>query len=118
MKPRFRRSKTWYVNCIDPLSGESAVDYVEKLAPEQALNADPTASDLTIIWRGTAQALTHPTLGKIGRCPSTAQATTPDLTAWPTCTVRNSPVAFLAPARPSIWCQQSSNCSLNRRRPR
>ncbi len=105
-------------DCIDPLSGESAVAYVEKLAPEQALNADPTASDLTIIWRGTAQALTHPTLGKIGRGPSTAQAATPDLTTWPTCTARKSPVAFLAPARPSIWCQQSSNCSLNRRRPR
>ena len=56
--------------CIDPRTGQSLVDYVEKLPPGQDwMHLSPTACDLVIVWRGTAQALAHPTLGRIGPLP-------------------------------------------------
>lgn len=58
-------------SCVDPASGASPVDYVERPAQERGASPTdlgPTDADLVIVWKGPL-ALQHPTLGLIGPLP-------------------------------------------------
>jgi len=55
--------------CIDPATGESAVDHVEYPAPRDHLDLAPTQADLVVIWKASPVCLKHPTLGGIGPVP-------------------------------------------------
>jgi hypothetical protein len=55
--------------CRDPISGASVVDSIEYGAKQHALERDPSAPDMTIVWKGMSLAFEHPTLGIIGPVP-------------------------------------------------
>ena len=55
--------------CVDPATGESAVDFVEYPALQNPLAAGSTQSDLVVVWKGAATCLEHPLLGRIGPVP-------------------------------------------------
>jgi len=55
--------------CIDPATGESAVDFVEYPAPRDPREAASTQADLHVIWKGPAMCLQHPSLGRVGPVP-------------------------------------------------
>ena len=55
--------------CVDPATGESAVDFVEYPALQNPLAAGSTQSDLVVVWKGAAACLEHPLLGRIGPVP-------------------------------------------------
>jgi len=52
--------------CRNPLTGEPAVEAVERATTRNPLALDGSASDLLIVWRGVATAFEHPHLGLIG----------------------------------------------------
>jgi predicted AlkP superfamily phosphohydrolase/phosphomutase len=52
--------------CRNPLTGERAVDSVERAATRDPLSLTGSESDLLVVWRGVAAALQHPRLGLIG----------------------------------------------------
>jgi predicted AlkP superfamily phosphohydrolase/phosphomutase len=56
-------------DCIDPATGESAVDFVEYPAPRDPRALAATQADLIIVWRGAATCFEHPTLGRVGPVP-------------------------------------------------
>jgi predicted AlkP superfamily phosphohydrolase/phosphomutase len=55
--------------CRNPLTGEPAVDAVERADTRDPLALDSSESDLLVVWRGVATALQHPRLGLIGPVP-------------------------------------------------
>jgi hypothetical protein len=55
--------------CIDPATGESAVDFVEYPAPGDPCKFTSTQADLIVVWKGAATCLEHPSLGRIGPVP-------------------------------------------------
>jgi predicted AlkP superfamily phosphohydrolase/phosphomutase len=56
-------------DCIDPATGESAVDFVEYPAPRDPRALAATQVDLIIVWKGAAACFEHPTLGRVGPVP-------------------------------------------------
>jgi len=54
---------------IDPATGQSAVGYVERPELDDPRALAPTQSDLTVVWKGAAISLDHPTVGRIGPVP-------------------------------------------------
>jgi predicted AlkP superfamily phosphohydrolase/phosphomutase len=54
--------------CRDAITGESVVEQIIRHEGDPAL-VDPSQADVTIVWRGSALGLTHPTLGTIGPVP-------------------------------------------------
>jgi len=55
--------------CRNPLTGEPAVESVERAPTADPLRLATSGSDLLVIWRGIATALEHPRLGLIGPVP-------------------------------------------------
>ncbi len=55
--------------CIDPATGKSAVDLVERPATGDPFSLASTQSDLTVVWKGAATCFEHPDLGRIGPVP-------------------------------------------------
>ena len=55
--------------CIDPVTGESAVESIEYQATADPRELAPTQADLVVVWKGTAVCLEHPTLGRLGPVP-------------------------------------------------
>jgi predicted AlkP superfamily phosphohydrolase/phosphomutase len=55
--------------CRDPISGEEAVDYVERPRERDPFNIGATESDLVVVWKGVHCVLDHPTLGRLGPVP-------------------------------------------------
>ena len=55
--------------CIDPATGESAVEFVEYPAPRDPRELASTQADLIVVWKGSATCLEHPSLGRIGPLP-------------------------------------------------
>jgi hypothetical protein len=55
--------------CRNPLTGEPAVESIERAATRDPLALSSSESDLLVIWRGVATALEHPRLGLIGPVP-------------------------------------------------
>ena len=54
--------------CRDAITGESVIAKIIRHEGDPAL-VGPSQADLTIVWRGSALGLTHPTLGTIGPVP-------------------------------------------------
>ena len=52
--------------CRNPLTGERAVESIDRAASRNPLELGMSESDLLIVWRGVATALEHPRLGLIG----------------------------------------------------
>ena len=52
--------------CRNPLSGEPAVEAIERASTQDPLRLGRSESDLLVVWRGVATALQHPRLGLIG----------------------------------------------------
>jgi hypothetical protein len=52
--------------CRNPLTGEPAVEGVERAWTRDPKALDRSESDLLVVWRGVATALEHPRLGLIG----------------------------------------------------
>lgn len=52
--------------CRNPLSGEPAVESIERASTRDPLRLGRSESDLLVVWRGVATALEHPRLGLIG----------------------------------------------------
>jgi predicted AlkP superfamily phosphohydrolase/phosphomutase len=52
--------------CRNPLSGEPAVESIERASTQDPLRLGRSESDLLVVWRGVATALQHPRLGLIG----------------------------------------------------
>jgi predicted AlkP superfamily phosphohydrolase/phosphomutase len=52
--------------CRNPLTGEPAVEAVERAWTRNALALGGSECDLLVVWRGVATALEHPRLGLIG----------------------------------------------------
>jgi hypothetical protein len=55
--------------CVDPVSGESVVDFFEHPSSTDPLQVGPTESDLVVVWKGMPLGLQHPRLGNIGPVP-------------------------------------------------
>lgn len=55
--------------CRNPLTGEPAVESIERASTRDPLRVGSSESDLLVIWRGVATALEHPRLGLIGPVP-------------------------------------------------
>ncbi len=55
--------------CRDPVSKEPVVDFIERTNRDQPITLDPTAADMTVVWKGVPLAFEHPSLGKIGPIP-------------------------------------------------
>jgi hypothetical protein len=55
--------------CRNPLTGEPAVESIERTATRDPFALSSSESDLLVIWRGVATALEHPRLGLIGPVP-------------------------------------------------
>jgi hypothetical protein len=55
--------------CRDPVTGEDAVDFVERTGGPDPYALGPSESDLVVVWKGTHCALEHPTLGRVGPAP-------------------------------------------------
>ncbi|MGH7830438.1 MAG: alkaline phosphatase family protein, partial [Candidatus Binatia bacterium] len=55
--------------CRDPATGEGVVDCIERAKDRDPLTLGPTESDLVVVWKGTACALDHPILGRVGPVP-------------------------------------------------
>ena len=52
--------------CRNPLTGEAAVESVDRAATRDPMELGTSESDLIVVWRGVATALEHPRLGLIG----------------------------------------------------
>lgn len=52
--------------CRNPVSGEPAVESIERASTSDPLRLGRSESDLLVVWRGVATALEHPRLGLIG----------------------------------------------------
>lgn len=63
------RVETLLRGCIDPRTGESVVEAVERPAGRDPLRLDATESDLVVVWRGAPPALQHPEFGLVGPAP-------------------------------------------------
>jgi predicted AlkP superfamily phosphohydrolase/phosphomutase len=61
-----RRVEALLRECRNPLTGEPAVDAIERPATRNPLHLGTSESDLLVVWRGIATALEHPRLGLIG----------------------------------------------------
>jgi predicted AlkP superfamily phosphohydrolase/phosphomutase len=61
-----RGIETLLRECRNPLTGEPAVDSVERAATADPRSLTSSESDLIVIWRGVATALEHPRLGLVG----------------------------------------------------
>ena len=61
-----REIETLVRECRNPLTGEPAVDSVERAWTRDPMALEGSESDLLVIWRGVAAALEHPRLGLIG----------------------------------------------------
>jgi predicted AlkP superfamily phosphohydrolase/phosphomutase len=61
-----RSLETLLRECRNPLTGEPAVDSIERTAPRNPLELGTSESDLLVVWRGVATALEHPQLGLVG----------------------------------------------------
>lgn len=55
--------------CRNPLTGEPAVETIERASTRDARSLTSSESDLLVVWRGVAAALAHPRLGLIGPVP-------------------------------------------------
>lgn len=55
--------------CVDPLTGETVVDYFEYPHCQHPLELGPTESDLVVVWKGSPLGLQHPRLGCMGPLP-------------------------------------------------
>jgi hypothetical protein len=55
--------------CRNPLTGEPAVESIERPWTRDPLALEGSESDLLVIWRGVATALEHPRLGLVGPVP-------------------------------------------------
>ena len=56
-------------NCRNPATGDSVVDFIEFNSESDPLSLVPSGADMTVVWKGAALSLEHPTLGKIGPIP-------------------------------------------------
>ena len=61
-----RSVETVLRECRNPLTGEAAVESIERAATGNPLELGTSDSDLLVVWRGVATALEHPRLGLIG----------------------------------------------------
>jgi predicted AlkP superfamily phosphohydrolase/phosphomutase len=52
--------------CRNPLTGEPAVESIERACTHDPRALDSSESDLLVVWRGVATALEHPRLGLVG----------------------------------------------------
>ena len=64
-----RSIETLLHECRNPLTGEPAVESIERAYTRDPLRLGGSESDMVIIWRGVATALEHPRLGLIGPVP-------------------------------------------------
>jgi predicted AlkP superfamily phosphohydrolase/phosphomutase len=55
--------------CRDPITGEEAVDSVERPGEKSPLALGSNESDLVVVWKGVHCVLDHPTLGRLGPAP-------------------------------------------------
>jgi hypothetical protein len=55
--------------CRNPLTGDSAVAFVERPSPRDPMRIDSSQADLIVVWRNVATAFDHPRLGVIGPVP-------------------------------------------------
>jgi hypothetical protein len=55
--------------CRDPITGEEAVDFVERPGERDPYALGPSESDLVVVWKGVHCVLDHPTLGRLGPAP-------------------------------------------------
>ena len=61
-----RQIETLVRECRNPLTGESAVERVERASTRDPLALEGSEADVVVVWRGIASALEHPRLGLIG----------------------------------------------------
>jgi predicted AlkP superfamily phosphohydrolase/phosphomutase len=64
-----RAIETVLHECRNTLTGEPAVETIERAPTRDPLALGSSASDILVIWRGVATALEHPRLGLIGPVP-------------------------------------------------
>jgi len=64
-----RNIETLLRECRNPLTGEPAVESIERASAGDPLRLGSSESDLLVVWRGVATALEHPRLGLIGPVP-------------------------------------------------
>ena len=64
-----RELETMLRECRNPLTGEPAVESIERAWTSDPLKLTGSEADLVVIWRGIAAALVHPRLGQIGPIP-------------------------------------------------
>jgi predicted AlkP superfamily phosphohydrolase/phosphomutase len=55
--------------CRDPMTGEQAVDTVERPHSRDPYAVGSSESDLVVVWKGHHCVLDHPTLGRLGPAP-------------------------------------------------
>jgi predicted AlkP superfamily phosphohydrolase/phosphomutase len=55
--------------CVDPLSGERIVDFIEYTERKDVLTLGATEADIVFVWRGSPTGIEHPKLGRIGPVP-------------------------------------------------
>jgi predicted AlkP superfamily phosphohydrolase/phosphomutase len=55
--------------CRDPVTGEDAVNFVERTGEPDPHALGPSASDLVVVWKGSHCVLEHPTHGRVGPAP-------------------------------------------------
>ena len=55
--------------CRDPITGEGAVELVERTGEPDPYALGPSESDLVVVWKGVHCALEHPVLGRVGPVP-------------------------------------------------
>jgi hypothetical protein len=55
--------------CHDPITGEGAVDFVERTGEPDPYAIGPSEADLVIVWKGAHYVLEHPALGRLGPVP-------------------------------------------------
>jgi predicted AlkP superfamily phosphohydrolase/phosphomutase len=64
-----RNIETLLRECRNPLTGEPAVESIERATTGDPLRLGSSESDVLVVWRGVATALEHPRLGLIGPVP-------------------------------------------------
>ena len=55
--------------CRNPLTGEPAIELVERATTRDPLALEASEADMRVVWRGVGTALEHPRLGLIGPIP-------------------------------------------------
>jgi predicted AlkP superfamily phosphohydrolase/phosphomutase len=61
-----RQIETLVGECRNPITGETAVERVERASTRDPLALEGSESDVLVVWRDVASALEHPRLGLVG----------------------------------------------------